>query len=69
MQELVLKIEGMSCNHCKMAVEQALKTLQGVKSAEVDLGSNSAKVAFDPQLVDRGKLKQAIEEAGYEVVD
>jgi len=59
----------MSCNHCKMAVEQALQTLQGVESADVDLESNTAQVAFDPSKVDSKKLKAVIAEAGYEVED
>lgn len=32
-----LTIEGMSCNHCKGRVERALKELDGVESAVVDL--------------------------------
>ena len=32
-----VKIEGMSCNHCKMRVEKALKQVQGVDEVQVDL--------------------------------
>ena len=69
METLNLSIEGMSCNHCKMAVEQALKTLQGVAAAEVDLKGKSAKVFFDPGKVKPAQLKAVIVEAGYEVLD
>ncbi|MDS1030547.1 copper ion binding protein [Bacillota bacterium LX-D] len=68
MEDLVLKIEGMSCNHCKMAVEKALKTLGGVEEANVDLQANSATVKFDEQVISEDKLKEAIEEAGYKVI-
>ena len=47
----------------------ALQTLQGVESADVDLESNTAQVAFDPSKVDSKKLKAVIAEAGYEVED
>lgn len=69
MESLTISIKGMSCNHCKMAVEQALQTLQGVESAEVDLKGNTAQVVFDPSQVDEEKLKAAITQAGYEVID
>lgn len=69
MESLTLKIEGMSCNHCKMAVEKALKTLPGVQSAQVSLETNTADVVYDPQQVNVTQLKNAITEAGYEVVD
>lgn len=36
MTEEVLKVQGMSCNHCKMAVEKAVKNLPGVSAAEVE---------------------------------
>jgi len=69
MESLTLRIKGMSCNHCKMAVEKALQTLEGVESAEVDLEGNTAQVVFDPSQADRRKLKAAITQAGYEVID
>jgi copper chaperone CopZ len=40
-------IEGMSCNHCKMHVEEALSRLAGVQSAAVDLKAKNAKVFLD----------------------
>lgn len=33
----VMIVDGMSCNHCKMRVEQALEKIAGVEKAEVDL--------------------------------
>lgn len=69
MDSLTINIKGMSCNHCKMAVEQALQTLQGVESADVDLNGNIAQVVFDSNKIDERKLKAAITQAGYEVLD
>lgn len=63
---MIIKIEGMSCNHCKMAVEKALKTVVGVESAQVDLEKKQAEVTGSAQLED---LCDAIEEAGFTVVE
>lgn len=61
----IIKVAGMSCNHCKMAVEKALKAVPGVKSAEADVEKGHAVIEGAPQ---REELVKAIEEAGYEVV-
>lgn len=45
MSETVLKIEGMTCMHCKMNVEKALRGVAGVTNAQVDLGKNEAVVS------------------------
>ena len=42
MQTKTLDVRGMTCGHCKISVEGALKGLEGVSAAEVDL--NSGKV-------------------------
>ncbi len=59
---LVLRVEGMKCEHCKARVEQALKAI-GV-DAEIDL---KKKTATGPVGTDEAAAKQAIVEAGYEV--
>ncbi len=58
-----LKITGMTCGHCVRSVTGALKGVPGVKAAEVDLKSGSAKIegAADP-----AALVSAVEEEGYQ---
>jgi copper chaperone len=63
-----LKVEGMSCNHCKLAVEKALNSLPGVIGVSVDLAGGSVRVTYDPGRVDHGKIARAIDQAGYKVV-
>jgi len=63
--QTVLKVEGMSCNHCKMAVEKALRNISGVESVQVDLAQKEVVVSGS---ADRGQLAKAVEEAGYTVV-
>lgn len=67
--EEVLKVEGMSCNHCKMAVEKAVKSLSGVSGAAVDLEGGTVRVTYDPGAADREKIAKAIGQAGYKVVE
>ncbi|MCL6610054.1 MAG: copper ion binding protein [Peptococcaceae bacterium] len=62
-----LKVEGMSCNHCKMAVEKALKNLPGVSGVEVDLAGGLVRVTYDPGEVSRDDIARAIDQAGYRV--
>ena len=45
METKVLQIEGMSCAHCRRAVAEALRELEGVSSVEVDLEGGKATVS------------------------
>lgn len=68
MQTVTLKIKGMSCGHCKMAVTRELQGLGGVSSVEINLDGGTAKVTYDPGQASLDALKTAVSEAGYEVV-
>ena len=61
--QIVYKIGGMECNHCKMSVEKAISQLDGVDKAEVDLGHQQAIVSGTP---DDEAVKKAVEEIGFE---
>ena len=63
--EKVVKIEGMTCEHCSGRVDKALNELEGV-SAEVDLDNNLAVVSGDAS---DDAIKEAVSEAGYKVVE
>ncbi len=65
---VVLSVEGMSCNHCKASVEKALKTLEGVEKAQVDLQKAEVEVEFNPDKITKEELQDAIRTAGYEIV-
>ncbi len=65
MSETVLKIEGMTCMHCKMSVEKALKGVPGVTNAQVDLAKKQATVAGS---ADQTTMTKAVAEAGFKVV-
>jgi len=65
MTEMKLKIEGMSCQHCVMAVKKALGAIAGVDSSDVEVGS--AVVKYDEGKVTRKDLEAAVEKAGFSV--
>jgi copper chaperone len=59
-------IKGMSCNHCVMAVEKALKGIEGVTHVNVSLEKGEA--TFDESAgVDMNAVREAIQKAGYQV--
>lgn len=66
MKKITMKIDGMSCGHCKMAVEKALNKIDGVLKAEVSLGNNNAVIEYNEAKVSSGDLKLTVEEAGYD---
>ena len=59
------KVTGMSCGHCRQKVEQALKQVDGVYSAIVDLQDGEAEVDFNDDVATAQQLVAAIERAGY----
>ena len=61
-----IKIGGMSCQGCVKNINGVLGALAGVASAEVSLEAAEAKVAFDPQVVGRAVLLEAIEDVGFD---
>lgn len=63
--EKLLKVNGMTCGHCKAAVIESLKALDGVSSVDVNLDSKEVKV--EGENLDLSKLKTAIEDIGFEV--
>lgn len=60
-----LQIRGMSCGHCVRAVEDALAELDGVAVDQVEIGA--ATVRYDPDRTSPAALREAVEDAGFEV--
>ena len=61
-----VRIKGMSCNHCVMAVTKALMEIDGVEDVQVDLGKGEA-FFHEAVPVDMEMVKGKIKEAGYDV--
>ncbi len=61
-----IKIKGMSCNHCVVAVTKALKDIDGISNVKVDL--QKAEATFDEvKPVDMKIVKERIRKAGYDI--
>lgn len=67
MQKQTLDVQGMSCGHCKSAVEGALKDLKGITDVHVDLDSGKVDVTYDDQSVTVDEMRDVVEEQGYDV--
>lgn len=62
-----IKITGMSCQHCVMAVTKALGDLDGIQNVQVDLKTGVATYE-EVKPVDAKVVAEAIQKAGYDVV-
>lgn len=65
--QTTLNVKGMTCGHCKSAVEGALKELNGVSDAKVDLSTGEVDVTYDKEQVAQEAMRDAVEEQGYDV--
>ncbi len=63
-----IKIQGMTCQHCVMSVTKALGSLPGLKNLKVDLVKEEATFE-NTQNISRAEIRQAVEDAGYSVVE
>ncbi len=62
---MTLPVEGMTCASCVLRVEKALKKVDGVADAAVNLATERATISFDPGLVTYDRLRKAVEDSGY----
>ncbi len=60
-----LALEGLHCASCVARVEDALIRTPGVSAATVNLATERAAIAFDPDLVDPDRLVSVVTDAGY----
>lgn len=69
MDKKTVKISGMTCAACARRVEKAVSKLDGVAVANVNLASEKLTVEFDPQRTGLPVIKEAVEHAGYGVIE
>ncbi|MFW0107644.1 heavy-metal-associated domain-containing protein [Rothia sp. P7181] len=71
MTETIVKATGLTCNHCAMSVEEELKELSEVQEVNVDVvkdGESTVTISHEEEL-SRDKIREAIAEAGFTLVD
>ncbi|MCX7884200.1 MAG: heavy metal translocating P-type ATPase [Caloramator sp.] len=68
-KEIIIRIGGMTCAACAKAVERAVKKLDGVIKAEVNIATEKLSAEYDPSKVRLSMIKDAIKKAGYTPID
>lgn len=66
MNNITLQVQGMSCQHCVNSIEGALKDIGAI--GKVDLMNESVEVSFDENQISIARIRETIEEQGYDVV-
>ncbi|WP_419023828.1 heavy metal translocating P-type ATPase [Emergencia sp.] len=59
------KVTGMTCSACSSRVEKTVSKLEGTDEVSVNLLTGTMQVTYDDNLIDDGKIIQAVERAGY----
>ena len=63
-----IPVVGMACSACSANVEKKLNSLAGISSASVSLPGRSALIDYDPTSISLEKMKQAVNDIGYDLV-
>ena len=63
-----IPVVGMACSACSANVEKKLNSLAGINSASVSLPGRSALIDYDPTTISLEKMKQAVNDIGYDLV-
>jgi copper chaperone len=67
MEQMSMKIAGMSCGGCVNSVRNALARVPGVQVRQVEVGS--ATIAYDPEVASPESVRSAVVKAGFEPLD
>lgn len=66
MKETIIKVEGMVCNGCENRVQNALRTLEGVKKVVANHTNGTVAVTSKNE-VEENVMKEKIEDIGFKV--
>ncbi len=69
MKKVEMKVEGMHCEGCSKRLTKVLNNVEGVKNAQVSLENKTADIEYDENIAKLEELKEAIEDAGFEVIE
>ncbi len=68
MEQLELRVNGMTCTACERRIERALAQVDGVMRSHADHRAAQVRIAFDPARTSAEAVQARIAQAGYEVV-
>lgn len=67
MEKVSLKVNTMNCDHCAQVIKDALEGLEGIEKIDISLEEKIVIVEYDNSKIIIDKIKEAIDEEGYEV--
>ncbi|HEY9875976.1 MAG TPA: heavy metal translocating P-type ATPase [Candidatus Obscuribacterales bacterium] len=65
MDNLTLKLRGMSCASCANSIADAIRAVAGVSECNVNFGAEIASITYDPKITDLKAIQDAVDAAGY----
>jgi copper chaperone len=66
-QEVVLSIPDVSCQHCVKTINSALGALKGVKTVSTDIPTKSVHLRYNTNQLSMEQIETALDDAGYSV--
>ena len=66
-QETVLSVPDVSCEHCVKTINGALGQLSGVESVSTDIPSKTVHLRYDPGQVSMDTIEATLDDAGYTI--
>jgi copper chaperone CopZ len=67
-ERLRLRIVGLDCVACSLVIHRALEGVKGVRNVGVSYMMDLALVDYDPSVVSKEKIMNAVKKTGYDVV-
>ena len=68
METITLDVKGMTCMGCVASVKRVLSPIAGVSQVDVVLETGKVSVHYDAALAQPAQFKEAIQDAGYQVL-
>ena len=68
MESITLDVKGMTCMGCVASVKRVLSPIAGVSQVDVVLETGKVSIRYDAALAQPAQFKEAIQDAGYQVL-
>lgn len=68
-KNVILPVSGMHCASCAFNIEQSLQELPGIKSCQVNVGTEKAKIEFDPNIISVQQMNENLSDQGYQLME
>ena len=69
MQDKIIKIPNISCEHCVHAIKSEIESLEGIISIDVDKDSKEVLITWHEQILDWDSIKNLLAEINYPVAE